>query len=87
MTGKPLWVIDISQYSKRYTLLCAMTLSALSSYVDMSLGNPIAQEIIDDKLREAFDALHDDENKHSVLLASLLVRIALEQSLKTLVRC
>jgi len=61
-----------------------MALSALNDYFNSMLGDPTAQENIDDNLAQASEVLNDEGHKCAPLLASLLIRLSIEQTLKTL---
>ncbi len=63
-----------------------MALDGLLDYCNSVLGDPVAQEFIDNSLAQASEALRDKEQKHPVLVASVFIRISIEQALRTLCR-
>jgi hypothetical protein len=61
-----------------------MALNALLNFYNDMMGDPISQELIDDSLNQAIEVLNDENKTHAILLASVFIRISIEQALKTL---
>ena len=60
------------------------TLRGLLDYCNSMMGDPVSQGIIDDYLMQAVSVLNDEKEKHPAILASVFIRVSLEQSLKSL---
>lgn len=61
-----------------------MTLNALLDYYNTTYGDPVSQEIIDNGLAQASEVLSDSTQKHPIIVASVFIRISIEQTLRSL---